>query len=58
MNKQIKTKFEEFRKATSELTEAILDCEEIEPHSKLSITMLINKLGKFIEDYLEERGIL
>ena len=58
MNKQIKQKFEEFRKASSELVDAILGCEKIETHSKVSVIMLIDYLGKFIEDYLEERDIL
>ena len=58
MNKQIKTKFEIFRKATSELVEAVLDCEEIEMHNKAAFAVIVNELGEYVEGYLKRRDIL
>lgn len=58
MNKQIKTKLEEFRKAASDLAGSIIECEEIELHSRVLVVSLIDDFGKFIEDYLERRNVL
>ena len=58
MNKEIKIKFEKFRKATSELVEAILVCEEIKQHDKAAIAVIIDELGEFVEGYLERRDVL